>query len=407
MARRRPATRPLSLPVETHPSALLRLPLVRTALGDPTVRYVRRAIDARWNYNEEIAPTLTGFNPTTGCVFYRAHSHVDRWLADPGGDPRAHNPSDRLMSEAMFLVHDWLHILGYQWIAGLMPELGFGTSPVSPQNFEAFVFCHLLTEAVATVGLDYWFLGRLDLNRELSLGTGFTDLTVSYRAEHEDEYRRFCPGFTAQRPAFFADLVRFYCTGGFEGFGKDDLARSPLLIRWLEHELRYGEKQRQYTREWLAFLADTAIPAPKGGIGAPVRAQEAWQRRLARDVGERLWAVARGGEEPTDRAPIDPARGWRSPGRKPYDFRFLNWNRVVDGRRWAREPLKASTDEEFRHWYRQFLVRLPYDRVAPELLAIRDDLLVKRRVDLCTYFYREIEPLAAAREEPVDLFLLG
>lgn len=405
--RRPPTNLPKPLPAETHPSSLLRLPLVRRALSDPKIRYVRRSSDARWCYEGQIAASLSGFNPTSGCVFYRAHSVVEGWLLEPGTDTRVLNAEDRLLSEAMFLVHDYLHILAYQWIAGLMPSLGFGTAAITAETFEAFVYCHLLTEAVATVGLDYWFLGRLDLNRELDIGTDFTVLTVSYRLEYEDEYRRAWPGFTAQRPGFFEELVRFYCTGEFNGFGREDLMRSPRLLRWLEHELRYGEKQREYTREWLAFLAHEPIELPKGGAGARVRASLPWQRRLAREVGERLWAVTQRDEDPTDRVPLDPRAAWRSPKSKPYDFRFLNWNRVAGERRWGRQPFEPTTDEAFKHWYRQFLMRLPYDAVPAELHAIRDDLLAKRRVELCDYFYRELQPLPPAPGEPTDLFLLG
>jgi hypothetical protein len=404
---RRPKSTPLTLPTVRHPSSLLHLPLVERALSDSTVRYVRRGVDARWSYEGDVATSLTGFNPTTGCVFYRSHSHVARWLGDPGGDTRNYNPSDKLMTEMMFLVHDYLHVVAYQWIAGLRPDLGFGSAPVTKDNYETFVFCHLLTEAVATTGLDYWYLGRIDLDRELGLGTDFTALTVSYHARHEDEYRRFYPQFTAQRASFFPELVKFYCTGEFLHFGKEDLARSPRLIQWLNHELRYGENQRVYTREWLAFLAHDGVDLPRGGAGAPVKVTEPWQKRLAREVGDRLWAMVQLGEAPTDRRTLEPNETWRSSRKRPSDFRFLNWNRMALDLRWGRYPFDPNLDDAFRHWYRQFLVRYPYDKVPKELLALRDELLAKRRVDVCEYLFRGIEPLAPAPEEPLDLFLLG
>ncbi|MFT7621750.1 MAG: hypothetical protein ACI9WU_000915 [Myxococcota bacterium] len=395
------------LPADPHPSSLLRLPLLKRALSDPTIRYVRRGVDARWNYQEQVSVSLAGFNPGSGCVFYRAHSYVDHWLADPGADAREFNFEDRLLPEATFLAHDYLHILAYQWITGLAPELGFGVAPITPENYEDFVFCHLLSEAVATVGLDYWFLARLDLNDALDIGTGFDGLTVSYRRNHEREYARFNPGFTVQRPEFFMELVTFYCTGEFEGFDTEDLRRSPLLLSWLRQELRYGENQREYTRMWLAFLADGPLPKPKAGLGAPVRARQRWQKRLMRQVGERLWAVSHKDEDPADRQPLDPRKVWKSPTRKPFDFRFINWNRICDEKRWARGQFKTDDDETFRHWYRQFLSRYPLDKVPAELLELRDDLLAKRQVDLCTHFFRELEPLPISRHEPRDLFMLA
>ena len=164
----------------------------------------------------------TGFQPALGRIFYPTNSAVDAWLGDVGGDPRPHNFADRLMNELFFLVHDYLHILGYRWINGLMPELGFGTAEITEKNAESFVFCHLLTEAVATVGLDYWYLSRLNLYEELQIGTGFSGLTVCIERRTMRSIGVFDPTFEVQSTAFFERICRFYCTGEFEGFGKED-----------------------------------------------------------------------------------------------------------------------------------------------------------------------------------------
>ena len=395
------------LPADPHASSLLRLPLLRRALADPSIRYVRRGVDARWNYQNHVRVSLAGFNPASGCVFYRANSFVDRWLDNPGSDTREYNPEDKLLPEATFLAHDYLHILGYQWISGLAPELGFGVSPVTSDNYETFVFCHLLTEAVATVGLDYWFLARLDLNRELGIGTDFESLTISYDVAHEPEYQRFCPGFTVQRPEFFEDLASFYCTGVFAGFDRDDMSRSPLLIKWLRHELEYGEQQRKYTREWMTFLSDESVPQPRKGLQAPVRLNQGWQRHLIREIGARLWAVVQLDEDPEDRQPLDPQRVWHSSVRKPHDFRFLNFNRVCRERRWDPTSFAPEDSESFLHWYRQFLCRYSLDLVPVEVRDLRDELFAKQRADICTYLFREIEPLPLSPLEPRDLFMLA
>lgn len=390
-----------------HPSSLMNLPLVAQALTDPGVRYIRRGVDARWNYEGEVQTSLTGFNPTTSTVFYRAHSHVDAWMDHKDEDTRAWNYEDGLLGEVMFMLHDYLHVWSCQWIAALCPDIGFGTAPVTAANLEDMTFCHLLTEAVATVGLDYWTVCAMDLNAALDLGTDFTHLTVSYHLKHEDEYRRFAPKFTAQDPAFLATLTRFYCTGEFLGFGKEDLARSPLLLKWLSHELEYGATQREYTRQWLAYLAPESITVPPARLQAKVAMGKRWQRRLVGELSELLWSKVKSGDLEPPTARIDPRRAWRAPTKKPCDFRFLNWNALQRKPRLEKRDLNLAQDTNFLFWFRQFLSQFDYAETAPELVAMKLDLFTKRRRDLCEYLFRDQKRVEPNPREPVDLFLLG
>jgi hypothetical protein len=116
-------------------------------------------------------------------------------------------------------------------------------------------FCHLLTEAAAVIGLDYWYLSQFDLNSAVPIGTSFRHVSVSYDVKHLEEYRRFCPDLRVEHPGFVRFLGTFYCTGVFEGFSPQDLKDSPLLYKWLCHELVYGRRQREYTRLWLQHLS--------------------------------------------------------------------------------------------------------------------------------------------------------
>src|SRR5688572_16545693 len=104
----------------------------------------------------------------------------------------------------------------------------------------------LLSEAAATVGVDYWWLCAVELGELLPIGTRVRGgLTTSYHERDRSEYRRFYPELEVQSLAFFGDLCAFHCNGEFVGFDGDDLARSPLLLAWLTQELRYGERQRE------------------------------------------------------------------------------------------------------------------------------------------------------------------
>lgn len=108
----------------------------------------------------------------------------------------------------------------------LAPWVRFDSGPILRDNIEDFVFCHLLTEAAAAVGLDYWYLSTFNLDERISLGTTLLNLTVDHHERYVSEYRRFCPGWDAQRPDFFSDIARFYCSGVFEGFDVRDVRQS-------------------------------------------------------------------------------------------------------------------------------------------------------------------------------------
>jgi len=369
---------------------------------------VRRGVDARWRYEKKISSTLSGFNPTTGAVFYPANSYLDRWLKQRSRDPRSFNLDDGLIGEVMFLVHDYLHVWSYQWIRALMPKLGFGYAPVTAKNFESFVFCHLLTEAVATVGLDYWFLSAVNLNERVGIGTNFKSLTVSYRLEDEDEYRRFQPDFTAQRKSFLMELTRFYCDGNFVGFSKNDLRRSPKLLGWLSHELEYGVNQRAYARLWLKFLSPEKITVDEDRAGGKVRCDEPWMKRLVHDLSDLLWAKVR--ESELNPAPKMSARGpsWKAPlRRKSIDFRFVNWNALQNSEKFDRLDFNLGSETNFRYWFHQFVSQFDYGRIDGELLELMPELLRKRNRGICEYLFRDQRRLRRNSDEPVDLFFLS
>src|SRR5207237_1319288 len=84
----------------------------------------------------------------------RARSPLAEWLDDPAQGVRELNQDDALLTEVLFAVHDYLHVWAYHLVRDAVPDLGFGRPPASEAELEDHVFCHLLTEAVATVGLD-------------------------------------------------------------------------------------------------------------------------------------------------------------------------------------------------------------------------------------------------------------
>jgi hypothetical protein len=306
------------------PDSLLRIPLVDMMLRDPIVQFATRGVDASWSYQQILPTALGGFNPGVGKVFVPARSRIAAWLADPAQGARPHNAADRLLREVLFAVHDYLHIWAYRAIRERRPELGFGSFGGEVVDVEDLIFCHLLTEAVAVAGLDYWYLSCVELNDVVDLGTAVGNLTIPYHDRQRAEVRRFCPALEVQDPAFFATLVEIYCAGSFPGFDPDALRRSPLILDWVHKELQYGRLQREYTRLWFAYLLGRGLDEPSARLRRPCDHTRPWQVELARELGELLWAKVKHHELATFSAAsaLDAGGYHRLPDR--LDFRFVN-----------------------------------------------------------------------------------
>ncbi|QRN95894.1 hypothetical protein JRI60_43770 [Archangium violaceum] len=391
---------PLSLPSEPHPESLLRLPLVRRMLSDPLVRFVPRAIDQRWYYERIVPVTLAGFNPFHRTLFFANNSALSRWLADPYGSARDYNEGDHLVREVLFAKHDYLHCWSAAVIAELAPWLRFETGPILRDNLEDFVFCQLLTEAAATVGLDYWYLSTFNLSEWIPIGTTVVNLTVSYHERYVSEYRRFCPRWEAQRPEFFTDLARFYCSGVFEGFDVRALRRSPRLLKWLSHELTYGATQREYTRLWLSFLAAEEISYDPRELTAPVSLEEPWKQRLMHELGLVLFAKIK---EDSDSGLVLRNRNEppESPRERRPDFRFVNANVV------PLTPEAAAAPQSLRYYVLQRISATVFDSVSGEVRRALARALRREEHEEALRLIERAERVLPVGAEPRDLFVLN
>ena len=325
--------RPPRLPSSWPQPGLLAIPLVRHALSDPNLSIRLRGVDRGWHYERLVQLSVGGFNPYRRSIYVCAESALATWLAGGCSDDRGCNEADFLVGELLFFVHDYLHCWAVGEIQRMLPGLGFGAAPIDAGNLEDMVFCHLLTEAAATVGLDYWYLSTVDLNQVCDVGTNYRGLTVQYSERHAQEYRRFDPSWDMQSVAGFERVARFYCTGEFPGFGLEDLRRSAVLHAWMRHELRYGVNQRAYTRQWFVHLANGALALAYEDSRGPVACDAAWQRDLIDALGRRLWAKVKGDEAPA-RLPAPAGEPWRR-RHACADYRFTNINALAPAQRAA------------------------------------------------------------------------
>jgi hypothetical protein len=382
-----------------HPESLLQIPLVKQLLSDPIATLSPRALDQNWYYQKAMANPVMGFSPFQGQVFFASESRFADWLENPFASARDTNTNDELVREVLFAVHDYLHIWAYRLIQELQPGLGFGTAPIQKNNWEKFIFCHLLTEAVSVVGLDYWFLSTVNLNSIAPIGTKFRGLTVDYHEADRGEYARFNPDFNPQQSSFLGSLARFYCDGEFVGFDLQDFKRSPILMHWLRHELMYGAKQREYTRAWFRFLSDDPRMNDADTSARPVACDQGWQKRLMREVGEQLWLKIK--ENKLHRFATKAPPGWQAPLHKPLDFRFLNLNTFDEEEAWARAE-EISLPQLCDQWLaRQYFESFECDLapLLPELIRQKDGKVFRAAL-------RGLKPLPRIKGETREIFVM-
>lgn len=385
------------------PESLLNIPFIRQVFCDLSFRFVERSTDVNWTYNRNLPIALTGFNPFEFTFFYGQDSCFAAWLGNPFGSARELNDNDLLVKEVLFMGHDYLHAWSYSAIDRLFPSLRLLHGAITAETFEDYVFCHLVTESAATVGLDYWFLCQHSVNEFCPIGSNMGALTVGYREARLPEYRRFCPDLEVQTPDFFHTIANFYCTGEFPGFDADDLRRSPQLLSWLRHELSYGETQRKLTRRWLAYLAAEPIALDEQALAAPIATDTPLRRQIIEELAPLLWAKVKneGPRLDLERPATPPAR--HAPLDRPPDFRYVNLGRIPEPE-WTRSTQPLS-DENFKFFLYQFLGQIPRSSFPERLLKHIPLLLQQRDVLLAQDLLRDLPRRAPLVDEPRDLMI--
>jgi hypothetical protein len=399
MTRRTAARRSKAL----HPESLLRHPLILRAFTDAQLRPRPRGVDCGWQYAGHVEAPVVGFNPFAGQFFHGRKSVLAEWLKDPAASPRPLNSGDRLVYEVFFGVHDWLHVWAYGLIRKLAPQLELGSGPIRPKDIEALAFAHLLTEACAVVGLDFWYLATIDVNAVTPIGMERKTFATSYHERDIGEYQRVNPRFEVQTPRFFHDIAMAYATGDFVGFDVSDLLNSPMLARWSRHVVEYAQYMRSYIRQWLGHMSGELVP--QADLFRTMRVTARWQKALVRDVADALWDLVKHGKAADLDLP-DPGDTWKAPRALLSDARFVNVNTLDDdelgrlaaastspvGFRWLMDQYVSSFD--FDAFDKDKLPLLPLVKQSRDFRALRALMKGEKRVPRTAY-------------EPRDLFLLG
>lgn len=387
----------------SHGTDLRRIPLVRQMLDDTEIRVVQRAVDLSWSYRglAEVAP---GWNPWAPELYVGRRSATTRWLDNLDADLRWLNEGDALLREVLFLAHDYLHAWAVRVIQHECPELEFGFGAITKDNVEDHVFAMILTEAIATVGLDYWYLSGENLDAMLGIGTRLGALTTAYDERDLDEYRTAYPTLDVQSREFFVDWTRFYLSGELEGFGIEDLRSSPKLMFWLKKELRYGDVQRKYARGWMEHFAGTRFYENDSSLTGPVPCDAPWQRALIERFSDLLWEKVKD-DSPAPTPTAVTQKRWAAPASGPIDFGLTNALAFDDvGAAIADRGMK---NDSFDYLFAQLFSSLGYEEHADRLSPCMKPIFASKSVPLLLEVVSHHTPIEPTESESFDMMFHG
>lgn len=311
------------------------------------------------------------------------------------------------MQKILLVVHDYLHAWSLLAVRHLMPELAFGQADISEENFEDMVFCHLLTEAAAVAGADYWYWSHIHINDICPVGTKCNQFAVSFKAKELSEYQRYSPEFNPLQPAFLSDLVKNYCRGDFAGFDLEKIKESPLVENMILHEVSYSHMQRLYSRRMISAFSSQPdsfhLPESIDLLKRPISFSENWKKELTEKLSRLLWEKISTSEY-TDSFEISPNHSDDFWVNKKRFFMYTNVNSLSDKE--IATVLADPTWSEDKYWFWiQYISTFDLDQFsALETDKLKLALIIKSH-DKLVELFKDKKRLTVETFEPVSLFI--
>lgn len=362
-----------------------------------------RPIDIHWKYFGLIRNISSGFNPFESTIYIAKRSRLYQVMHRGPSVLKNQIQIDNFYYEFAFFLHDYLHLWSNSWASHYLSKLGIKIKSIK-DNFEDIVFIHLLSESVATVGLDYWYLCQTGVSDKFKLKTNFEALTVPYRSINDKIYKsRFDGKFQIKSLNFFHELSVFYCNGIFEGFSKRDLLSNDLIKSWISKELLYGKLQRKYIRQWLLYLSGDKKEWTEKKLTKEIILKP-WMYELINSIGKTLFDL------------VILKKNRVMPG-KNLGFKFLTQdckNTKIDSRfinlKTKKELMLAWKLEETKYWpclSAQIVSRLNFSKIPiKHKLAIKEIIEKKEFKKLIKYRDFQKWTIRKGKKEPRHLFQL-
>lgn len=319
-----------SAATQTHVRAPLgqRLAALRPvahALEDPNYSCILRPIDSAWNH-AGITSAVGGFNPARHCCYVARKSAMADWLSDPDAYDCPPEQERFLATDVMRFAHDYIHSWCYRVLVELAPESEPRT-PTCSETLELQAFMLVLTEAVAVVASDYWYLSLAGLRQRCGTNFDLGPMTVHYRERLLPKYRLAQPELTIREPAFMQRIARLYATGEFDGFNERDLLDNREVADWMIRELLIAPRQRYVARHWLAHLA--GLPMDDEGANARFDTLLDRYKPVIDILGRRTWQKLRHGRRDYVPRKADQSQ-WLLAQDGQVDCRYINLSHLGD-----------------------------------------------------------------------------
>lgn len=333
-------------------------PLVRSILEQPDLELVQRPIDLRWYYSDALQIATNGFLPTSRSLYVGVQSTIAAALRNQlTAEWQQWVSAGWLEYESAFLVHDYLHVWTFEEAKSFFPNLR--SYPRDVESARLFSFIWLLSEAVATIGLDFWFLARRS-----SQAANSYQLTTNYNPNVDGSY---FGSIRINSPNFLSCIANGYLTGAFQG-AENNPADQPL---WLQREMRQGVKQRQLLVAWLSsqgvvygdnLLTDTECYA-----------------EFVRHISETLWcAISTHSSIPFLPPKRTTPENFGAASLCSQDFRFINLLSMTSWRDLVSVDLVDVSVEQFGYLVNQYVGAFWFDTRCSS--SDLDSLIRSRRV---------------------------
>ena len=330
-------------------------PIVDSMFHGPGIEFRKRNIDMRWYYNNDIPLCVSGFNPFTGNIFYGRNSFLAELIAESDAYVTG---TDWYLYEAFFAAHDYVHTWCIRELTRHLNTSSRSRVLGDPTCFRDVRYILLVSEAAATIAIDYWLLCQRPIAEVLSLDGSFRTLTTPYRAlvNESSGDARFSRKIRSR--AFFYDLARAYCTndiGYLTLYVDDSDANAPA---WFATEETQAAKQQRLVADWLNYLSNDT----SGGSDLTLTQSEfAKYADLTELIGELLWGSCFGSTPIKGTFEFEPLFLFpRSMDR--IDFRFLNV-RDIQSLRDAVGRIDSETQLKF--FLAQYISCFDYDDFTP------------------------------------------
>ena len=390
--------------MEIHPQSLLNIPLIDFVIKQKNAPILARPVESKWTYKGIFPISAAGFNPFCGKLFCAENSVFNRWLPQAHESAIPFNNGEWLVYECFFVVHDYLHLWAISEMLEDLPYLKTAEVILDEKTISDLEFLYIVSEAAATVCLDFWYLAKTDINTLCPINSHFKGLTSVYQEADLNNYQQYNKDFEVQSPSFFQWIVNGYCSGEFEGFSVDDLKENKKLSDWLGKEVTIAHKQVWFIRHWLHYLAGLDEP-DEAAISDPIKIDTSERESIISRLGDKLWKIAQGELLPEMR-PFNINIKSDVAGNK-LDFRFINMLSLDNWEQLTERNYDDVSVQQFAYFAAQYLSAFQFDETGQISRKMVEEIIASKDTGRLKKLTNKLIPIKNGEIGPGDLVFVN